>query len=176
MTGGGRCLPRGDRSQGEGQTVRRMEPVELPAASGGCSDSRQGYDRDWPTPAPLCGHHREQLSTVGHSQYGRHQCRVGNLNLNLWKIFLILIYRGIAAGICSGLNGEDIARICIDCKADIIVVEHEALLKKVKDILILISLLNISSSDSPYSTQTSTAQGHHSVLRSSSAIRPEEAS
>lgn len=38
---------------------------------------------------------------------------------------------GIAAGICSGLSGEDIARICIDCKADIIVVENEALLKKI---------------------------------------------
>ena len=39
--------------------------------------------------------------------------------------------RGISAGICSGMSAEDIARICIDCKADIIVVEHEALLKKV---------------------------------------------
>jgi len=38
---------------------------------------------------------------------------------------------GIAAGICPALSGEDIARICIDCKADIIVLEHEALLKKI---------------------------------------------
>ena len=45
---------------------------------------------------------------------------------------LSAISRGIAAGICPGLSGEDIARICIDCKADIIVVEHEALLKKVR--------------------------------------------
>ena len=40
-------------------------------------------------------------------------------------------FRGISAGICSGMSAEDIARICIDCKADIIVLEHEALLKKV---------------------------------------------
>jgi len=38
---------------------------------------------------------------------------------------------GISAGICSGMSAEDIARICIDCKADIIVLEHEALLKKI---------------------------------------------
>jgi len=38
---------------------------------------------------------------------------------------------GISAGVCSGMSAEDIARICIDCKADIIVVEHEALLKKI---------------------------------------------
>jgi len=38
---------------------------------------------------------------------------------------------GIAAGLHQGLNAEEVARICIDCKADVIVVESEALLKKV---------------------------------------------
>ena len=40
-------------------------------------------------------------------------------------------YRGIAAGLHQGLTAEEVARICIDCKADVIVVESEALLKKV---------------------------------------------
>ena len=40
-------------------------------------------------------------------------------------------YRGIAAGLHQGLSAEEVARICIDCKADVIVVESEALLKKV---------------------------------------------
>ena len=31
----------------------------------------------------------------------------------------------------DGLSAEEIARICIDCKADVIVVEQEALLKKI---------------------------------------------
>ena len=31
----------------------------------------------------------------------------------------------------QGLSAEEVARICIDCKADVIVVESEALLKKV---------------------------------------------
>ena len=40
-------------------------------------------------------------------------------------------FRGIAAGISGELSGEDIARICIDCKADIIMVQNEQILKKV---------------------------------------------
>ena len=39
--------------------------------------------------------------------------------------------RGISAGISPSTSMEDIARICIDCKADIILVENESLLKKV---------------------------------------------
>ena len=31
----------------------------------------------------------------------------------------------------QGLSAEEVARICIDCKADVIVVESEALLKRV---------------------------------------------
>jgi len=38
---------------------------------------------------------------------------------------------GIAAGLHQGLSAEEVSRICIDCKADVIVVESEALLKKV---------------------------------------------
>ena len=40
-------------------------------------------------------------------------------------------YRGIAAGLHQGLSAEEVSRISIDCKADVIVVESEALLKKV---------------------------------------------
>lgn len=39
--------------------------------------------------------------------------------------------RGIAAGISAELSGEDIARVCIDCKADIIMAQNEQVLKKV---------------------------------------------
>ena len=39
------------------------------------------------------------------------------------------------AGISPDLGGEDIARICIDCKADIIMVQNEQILKKVIYIL-----------------------------------------
>lgn len=38
---------------------------------------------------------------------------------------------GIAAGINESLSAEEIARICIDCKADVIFVESESLLKKI---------------------------------------------
>ena len=34
-------------------------------------------------------------------------------------------------GLSADLGGEDIARICIDCKADIIMVQNEQILKKV---------------------------------------------
>ena len=44
---------------------------------------------------------------------------------------LICYYSGIAAGISGELSGEDIARVCIDCKADIIMVQNEQILKKV---------------------------------------------
>ena len=39
--------------------------------------------------------------------------------------------RGVAAGVSAELGGEDIARICIECKADIIMVQSEQILKKV---------------------------------------------
>ena len=42
-----------------------------------------------------------------------------------------IIFSGIAAGISGDLSGEDIARFCIDCKADIIMVQNEQILKKV---------------------------------------------
>ena len=38
-------------------------------------------------------------------------------------------------GLSADLGGEDIARICIDCKADIIMVQNEQILKKVIYIL-----------------------------------------
>ena len=44
---------------------------------------------------------------------------------------ILTLCRGIAAGISAALSAEEIARICIDCKADVVVVQHEALLKKV---------------------------------------------
>ena len=44
---------------------------------------------------------------------------------------VVNIRRGIAAGLHQGLSAEELARICIDCKADVIVVESEALLKRV---------------------------------------------
>ena len=37
---------------------------------------------------------------------------------------------GIAAGLSAELSGEEIARACIDCKADIVLVQTEAVLKK----------------------------------------------
>ena len=42
------------------------------------------------------------------------------------------------AGISPDLGGEDIARICIDCKADIIMVQNEQILKKVIYILTVV--------------------------------------
>ena len=44
---------------------------------------------------------------------------------------ILTLCRGIAAGISAALSAEEIARICIDCKADVVVVQHEALVKKV---------------------------------------------
>ena len=41
------------------------------------------------------------------------------------------LFRGIAASISGELSGEDIARVCIDSKADIIMVQNEQILKKV---------------------------------------------
>ena len=70
---------------------------------------------------------------MGHCKFGGYKRGVNSTLSTYFSIISEL--SGISAGICSGLSGEDIARICIDCKADIIVVEHEALLKKVICIL-----------------------------------------
>ena len=45
------------------------------------------------------------------------------------KIFLF--DRGIAASISGELSGEEVARVCIETKADIILVQNEQILKKV---------------------------------------------
>ena len=42
-----------------------------------------------------------------------------------------MLIRGLVTGLSADLGGEDIARICIDCKADIIMVQNEQILKKV---------------------------------------------
>ena len=70
---------------------------------------------------------------MGHCKFGGYKRGVSSTLSTYFSIISEL--SGISAGICSGMSGEDIARICIDCKADIIVVEHEALLKKVICIL-----------------------------------------
>ena len=46
-----------------------------------------------------------------------------------------VLIRGLVTGLSADLGGEDIARICIDCKADIIMVQNEQILKKVIYIL-----------------------------------------
>ena len=46
-----------------------------------------------------------------------------------------VLTRGLVTGLSADLGGEDIARICIDCKADIIMVQNEQILKKVIYIL-----------------------------------------
>ena len=46
--------------------------------------------------------------------------------------------RGVAAGVSPELGGDDIARICIECKADIIMVQNEQILKKVIYILTVV--------------------------------------
>ena len=46
-----------------------------------------------------------------------------------------MLTRGLVTGLSADLGGEDIARICIDCKADIIMVQNEQILKKVIYIL-----------------------------------------
>ena len=50
-------------------------------------------------------------------------------------ITLSVLTRGLVTGLSADLGGEDIARICIDCKADIIMVQNEQILKKVIYIL-----------------------------------------
>ena len=45
------------------------------------------------------------------------------------KIFLF--HSGIAASISGELSGEEVARVCIETKADIILVQNEQILKKV---------------------------------------------
>ena len=51
--------------------------------------------------------------------------------ISVTLISYFFLFRGIAAGISGELSGEDIARVCIDCKADIIMVQNEQILKKV---------------------------------------------
>ena len=96
-------------------------------------DCFESFYRNRPAPASLSGNHRVQLSTVGDCKFGGYKRGVSSTLSTYFSIISEL--SGISAGICSGMSGEDIARICIDCKADIIVVEHEALLKKVICIL-----------------------------------------
>ena len=98
-------------------------------------DCFKSFYRNGPAPASLSGNHRVKLSTVGHCKFGGYKCRVSSSSTLSTYFSIIIELSGISAGICSGMSGEDIARICIDCKADIIVVEHEALLKKVICIL-----------------------------------------
>ena len=49
-----------------------------------------------------------------------------------------VLTRGLVTGLSADLGGEDIARICIDCKADIIMVQNEQILKKVIYILTVV--------------------------------------
>ena len=49
-----------------------------------------------------------------------------------------MLIRGLVTGLSADLGGEDIARICIDCKADIIMVQNEQILKKVIYILTVV--------------------------------------
>ena len=49
-----------------------------------------------------------------------------------------MLTRGLVTGLSADLGGEDIARICIDCKADIIMVQNEQILKKVIYILTVV--------------------------------------
>ena len=96
-------------------------------------DCFESFYRNGPASASLSGNYRVQLSAVGHCKFGGYKRGVSSTLSTYFSIIYEL--SGISAGICSGTSGEDIARICIDCKADIIVVEHEALLKKVICIL-----------------------------------------
>ena len=50
----------------------------------------------------------------------------------------VFLFRGVAAGVSAELGGDDIARICIECKADIIMVQNEQILKKVIYILTVV--------------------------------------
>ena len=50
----------------------------------------------------------------------------------------VFLSRGVAAGVSAELGGDDIARICIECKADIIMVQNEQILKKVIYILTVV--------------------------------------
>ena len=44
---------------------------------------------------------------------------------------MCFFFSGIAVGLFPAISAEDLSKICIDCKADIIVVENEKLLKRV---------------------------------------------
>ena len=48
---------------------------------------------------------------------------------DIYKLFLF--DSGIAASISGELSGEEVARVCIETKADIILVQNEQILKKV---------------------------------------------
>ena len=47
------------------------------------------------------------------------------------RLKIFLFDRGIAASISGELSGEEVARVCIETKADIILVQNEQILKKV---------------------------------------------
>ena len=51
---------------------------------------------------------------------------------NIFRQLKIFLFdRGIAASISGELSGEEVARVCIETKADIILVQNEQILKKV---------------------------------------------
>lgn len=80
----------------------------------------------------------EDVKTVAKSllEIGLHRHHsvaiIGN-NSPHWVIanLAAIMAGGISAGIHASLSSEEIARICIDCKADVIVLQSETLLKKV---------------------------------------------
>ena len=49
----------------------------------------------------------------------------------LIKISLFCLFRGISVGLFHQYGHEEISKVALECKADIIVVENESLLKKV---------------------------------------------
>lgn len=51
---------------------------------------------------------------------------------NIFRQLKIFLFdSGIAASISGELSGEEVARVCIETKADIILVQNEQILKKV---------------------------------------------
>ena len=80
----------------------------------------------------------EEVQTVGKAMleiglHRHHSVAIIGSNSPHWIIanFATISAGGISAGVNESLSAEEVARICIDCKADLIVVENEALLKKV---------------------------------------------
>ena len=47
------------------------------------------------------------------------------------ELMQIEYFRGIAVGLYPAMSSEDICRVCIDAKADLILVENEAMLKRI---------------------------------------------